>query len=180
MLLYIGAAGPIAGFIVSLAASIIGIYLSDIKPIPVLEEGALIVFGDSLLFKALSLLIHGQMSAGFDIFLSPYGFAGWIGFLITSLNLMPLGQLDGGHILHALIGRRQLYAGWIMFFALVVLSIFWPGWGVWIFMALAVVMIGHSHVDDPSIALSKGEKIMGWCSIAILLLTFIPIPVEIL
>lgn len=179
-LLYVGAAGPLAGFVVSLAAVIAGIYFSEVRPLPVIPPGAYtLIFGDSLLFRLFTLLVHGPVPPGHDIFLSPIAWAGWIGFLVTSLNLMPLGQLDGGHILHALIGRRQLYFGWFAFFALIVLSVFWIGWGVWILMVLFFLRVGHPVLDDTT-PLGPREKTVGWFCMIILLLTFVPAPVDIL
>lgn len=178
-LLYIGAMGPLVGFILSLGAVIAGLYVSTIAPLPEAGKGEVMIFGDSLLFKALSRLIHGDIPAGYDIYLSPYAWAGWIGFLVTSLNLMPLGQLDGSHILYALIGRGQLYFGWAVFAGLVALAFVWPGWIVWVLMALFFLMIGHPPLPE-STPLNGTERLIGWCCVAIFFLTFIPVPVDIL
>ncbi len=178
-LLYIGAMGPLVGFVLSLIASAAGIYLSEVKPLPAGGNSEIPIFGDSLLYRVLTLIFHGAIPAGHDIYLSPYAWAGWIGFLVTSLNLMPMGQLDGSHILYALIGRWQLYFGWATFLGLSALSFLWPGWTVWIAMALLFLMIGHPPVPE-SAPLAPGEKALGWCCVAIFILTFIPIPVEFL
>jgi hypothetical protein len=87
-----------------------------------------------------------------------------------------MGQLDGSHILYALIGRKQLYFGWTAFAALIVLSFVWPGWMVWVILVLLFLMIGHPPVEDPT-PLSAGEKIIGWSCVVIFILTFIPVPV---
>jgi membrane-associated protease RseP (regulator of RpoE activity) len=176
-LLYIGASGPIVGFILSLIASLIGIYLSDVKPLPVSTDGMTPIFGDSLLFSYMVKLIHGNIPIGRDIYLSPYAWAGWIGFLVTSLNLMPIGQLDGSHIMFALIGRRQLFFGWAALLGLVVLSFYWPGWILWVLITLIFLMVGHPYIDD-STNLSRREKIIGWSCVVIFLITFIPLPVQ--
>jgi len=177
-LLYIGAMGPLPGFIVSLVAVIVGIYFSEIKPLPPAGgEIPIPIFGDSILFALIVKIIHGTLPQGQDIFLSPYAWAGWIGFLITSLNLMPLGQLDGGHILYSLTGRKQLYFGWTAFTGLVVLSFFWYGWILWIIMALSFLMIAHPPIEK-TCELSIAEKIMGWGCMVIFLITFIPVPVK--
>lgn len=178
-LLYIGALGPIVGFILSIAATVIGIYLSDIKPLPAVGNGLIPIFGDSILFSFITRMIHGEIPAGYDIYLSSYAWAGWIGFLVTSLNLMPMGQLDGSHILYALIGRKQLFFGWITFFGLIILSFIWPGWILWIIISLFFLMIGHPPIED-DMSLSLGEKIIGWGCIAILITTFIPVPVKLI
>ncbi|TAL32745.1 MAG: site-2 protease family protein [Spirochaetes bacterium] len=176
-LLYIGAMGPVVGFVLSLAASAYGISVSPIVPLPSGGEGEVLIFGDSLLVRGLTLAIHGHIPAGYDILLSPVAFAGWIGFLITSLNLMPMGQLDGSHILYALIGRAQLYFGWAVFLALAGLSFIWPGWIVWVLMALFFLMVGHPPVPGGR-ELSAGEKLLGWCCVGIFILTFIPVPID--
>jgi membrane-associated protease RseP (regulator of RpoE activity) len=179
-LFYIGVMGPIPGFVVSLAASVIGIYLSQVQPLPELTGMGLVpIFGDSLLYGTIVYIFHGAIPAGQDIFLHPLAWAGWIGFLVTSLNLIPIGQLDGGHILYSLIGRKQVYAGWAAFAALVVLSFFWPGWIVWIILSLLILMIAHPPVPLYT-PLTTVEKITGWACMVILALTFIPVPVDFL
>lgn len=178
-LLYIGALGPAVGFVLSLSAAVIGIYLSEIKALPANTGGLVPIFGDSILFSVLTKAIHGSIPPGQDIYLSPYAWAGWIGFLVTSLNLMPVGQLDGSHIVYALLGRKQVFFGWAAFAGLAVLSFFWPGWIVWIVMSLAFLMIGHPPIEgDEEIKLSAGERILGWSCMAVFFLTFIPVPFE--
>ncbi len=179
-LLYIGAMGPLAGFVPSLAAAIYGIGLSTVTTLP--PPGGdmpVLVFGDSLLFKFIVTAIHGPLPPGHDVFLSPYAWAGWIGFLITGLNLMPIGQLDGGHVLYALLGRAQRFPGWLALAALVGLSLVWYGWLVWVALTLLVLMVAHPYItrgDD----LAPGERAMGWLCMVIFVLTFVPVPVRIL
>ncbi len=176
-LLWIGASGPLAGFIVSLAAVVVGMFLSEARPVPVLPpDSFLLHFGDSLLFRVIALLVIGPIAPGHDVFLSPVAWAGWIGFLVTSLNLMPIGQLDGGHIMHALLGRRQLIAGWAGFIILLFFCFFWVYWIVWIFLVLLFLRVGHPAIDDAT-PLGRGERASGWLCMAILILTFIPVPV---
>ncbi len=176
-LFYIGVMGPIPGFIVSLAAVITGVMLSEVLPLPP-AEGITPIFGNSLLFGFIVEQIHGTIPAGFDIALHPFAWAGWIGFLVTSLNLIPIGQLDGGHILYSLIGRKQVYFGWAALAAMVVLTFIWPGWGVWIFLTLFVLMVAHPRIPERE-ELSFKEKVTGWLCMVILVITFIPVPVEI-
>ncbi len=177
-LLYVGMSGPIAGFLVSLAAVTIGLHFSTIQPLPIPSPGSFALhFGDSLLFRALSFAIHGAIPPGHDVFLDPIAWAGWIGFLVTSLNLMPIGQLDGGHIVHALAGKTQRYFGWFAFFLLAALCIIWYYWIVWIFLILFFVRIGHPIIADNT-PLSRIERATGWATMLILIVTFIPIPVE--
>lgn len=177
-LFYIGAMGPLPGFIISLVAVIYGIGQSSIQPLPpVTGDGMVLIFGDSLLFSLIVKVIHGTIPPGYYIFLSPYAWAGWIGFLITGLNLMPLGQLDGAHILYALIGKKQKIAGWAALAALIGLSFVWYGWLVWIVLTLAMLMVAHPFVPEKH-ELTLSEKALGWFCMAILVMTFIPVPVE--
>jgi membrane-associated protease RseP (regulator of RpoE activity) len=90
---------------------------------------------------------------------------------------MPIGQLDGSRVVYALLGRRQLFAGWAAFTGLVILSFIWPGWIVWIILSLVLLKIGHPKVEDSN-ELSFGEKMIGYVCIIIFLLTFIPVPVK--
>ncbi|MFC1670911.1 site-2 protease family protein, partial [Spirochaetota bacterium] len=175
-LFYIGTMGPIPGFIISLAAVIIGIYLSEVGPLPK-GDGTIPIFGDSLLFTFFVKVFHGNIPPGHDIFLSPYAWAGWVGFLITSLNLIPIGQLDGGHILYSLIGEKQKYVGWASVLGLVILSFMFQGWILWIVITFALLMVGHPQIEEgPELTIS--EKIIGWSCMLILLLTFVPVPVK--
>ena len=176
-LFYIGVMGPIPGFVASLAAVIIGIMLSEIQPLPP-AEGITPVFGDSILFGFIVHLFHGEIPAGFDIALHPFAWAGWIGFLVTSLNLIPIGQLDGGHILYSLVGRKQVYIGWISLAGLVILTFIWPGWGVWVVLTLFMLMVAHPKIPQTE-ELSLKEKAAGWFCMVIFILTFIPVPVTI-
>jgi membrane-associated protease RseP (regulator of RpoE activity) len=179
-LFYIGATGPLLGFIVSLAAVIVGIYFSEIKSLPAaVGDLGMPVFGDSILFALIVKVIHGTIPPGHDIYLSPYAWAGWIGFLITSINLMPIGQLDGSHILYALIGRKQVHIGWLCLGALVVLSFIWQGWIVWIVFTLMLLMVAHPEVPEGE-PLTAAEQAVGWLCMVILVITFVPVPVDFL
>ncbi len=105
-LLDIGAAGPLAGLLVALPICYVGLVLSEVQPLADLPAGA-IMEGNSLLYLALKWLAHPELGPTQDVFLHPLAWAGWIGLLVTSLNLLPAGQLDGGHILYALVGQRR-------------------------------------------------------------------------
>jgi membrane-associated protease RseP (regulator of RpoE activity) len=138
----VGAAGPIAGFVVALAASVVGLSLSTVVPLPAGGEGSLSL-GDSLLFKLLSYLIIGPIPPNHDVMLNPIAFAGWIGLFVTGLNLMPFGQLDGGHVLFALSPRFHDLLRRIRFPLLLLLGLtLWSGWYVW---AVLLVFIGGPH-----------------------------------
>lgn len=104
-LLDVGAAGPLAGFAIALPVLIYGLMHSPIRPLP--TEGNYIMEGRSLLYLALLHITHGSIGEGRDVFLNPTAFAGWAGMLVTMINLLPIGQLDGGHVAYALFGKRQ-------------------------------------------------------------------------
>jgi membrane-associated protease RseP (regulator of RpoE activity) len=176
-LLYVGAMGPISGFIVCIAAAVYGISVSIVDFIPIVTAGEFPIFGDSLLFAMLIKIIHGTIPAGKDLYLSPFAWASWIGFLITGLNLMPIGQLDGGHVLYSMFGNRQKFAGWVMVLFLVIFSFFWQGWIVWLIITFAFLMIAHPPVPDIG-NLTRFDYFIGILCILIFFLTFIPKPID--
>ncbi len=103
-LLDIGAAGPLAGMLVAVPIILYGLSLSEVQP---QTDGHYVQEGQSLLYLALKYVVHGHIPAGHDVFLHPTAFAGWTGFLVTFINLIPFGQLDGGHVAYALLGPRH-------------------------------------------------------------------------
>lgn len=176
-LLDIGAIGPLAGFITSIVATVIGLNFSTIIAIP--EEKEVLGLGSSLIFSILSYLVIGPVPEGQDILLHPIAFAGWIGFFITSLNLLPIGQLDGGHIVYAVFGRWHRLISITMIVCLTVFGIFtWQGWLLW---AMLVTLLGIKHppLMDGQMRLDRRRKIIGWLSLAVFVLTFIPLPIAI-
>jgi len=177
-LLDIGAAGPIAGFLISVIVSIIGLSLSRIVTLAEAEGG--IRLGDSLIFTFLSGIILDYHPAYQDVSLHPVAFAGWIGFFVTSINLIPVGQLDGGHIAYALFGERHIYLSNILIPVLLLFGlILWEGWALW---ALLLIVLGRKHppILNQDIPLDSKRRFLGWLSFVILILTFIPVPFKIL
>ncbi len=177
-LMDIGAAGPIAGFVVALVATIIGLFFSKIVPVQKVE--GMITLGDSLLFKGLSRMILGGVPEGHDVILHPVAFAGWIGFFVTALNLIPIGQLDGGHIVYALIGERHAKLSKVLIGVMLILGLLlWEGWLVW---AALLIILGSKHppIIYAEIPLDEKRRRIGWCAVAIFVLTFIPVPITII
>jgi membrane-associated protease RseP (regulator of RpoE activity) len=175
-LIDIGASGPICGFIVAVIASVIGLSLSEIKPTG--EIQGLFSFGSSILFTILSKIALNVDPEKYDVILHPVAFAGWIGLLVTSLNLLPIGQLDGGHIIYALFGDRHEMISKSTIPVLIVLGIFfWHGWLIW---AVLMIILGYRHppVSYPYIQLDRKRKLVGWISLFIFLLTFTPTPIQ--
>ncbi len=176
-LLDIGAAGPIAGFIVALFA--VGWGLSSSSIIEIQDTGALLHLGDPLAFSFLAYLLGKNPPAGYDVVLNSVAFAGWIGFFITSLNLLPIGQLDGGHIAYALFGRKQRFISIGMVLILIFLgTLGWSGWYVWAVLT-AVLGVRHPPIIDENIPLDFKHRLVGWGSIALFIVTFMPIPFKI-
>jgi membrane-associated protease RseP (regulator of RpoE activity) len=184
MLLDIGAAGPITGFLVSIPITFFGLLHSHLEPIDAAMREGNIHLGNSLIFEALSRLALGTLPDGYDVVLHPVAFAGWVGLFVTSLNLLPIGQLDGGHILYSLFGRRQEKISTFIFALLIVLGVVvfletsWPGWFLWVFFILFLAKIPHPPVVDESVPLGGRRYFVGISTLVIFLLTFIPDPVR--
>lgn len=173
-LIDIGASGPIAGFVVSVIACIVGISMSEVVSLPH-TEGAL-TLGDSILF---SFLIKGMLGVTLDnqsILLHPIAFAGWIGLFVTSLNLIPIGQLDGGHVTFAISSENHRYLSIVLIIILAILGIFyWPGWAMWAILMLAFG-IKHPPVLYWEAPLDPRRKFIGILTFIIFIITFIPMP----
>ncbi|MBT4127828.1 MAG: site-2 protease family protein [Nitrospina sp.] len=177
VLMEIGAAGPIAGFIVAVPTLIIGLFLSETVA-PTGQSG--FSFGSSIIMIILSKTILGvtPLSVDFNIQLHPVALAGWVGLFVTAINLFPIGQLDGGHILYALIGEKSKIWAKCFFAFLLFLVYFWPNWGVWAILLLVITRFKSAPLEDEEVLLQKNHKIAGYASIVILLLTFVPVPIE--
>lgn len=175
-LLDVGAAGPIAGFLATLPFLVVGIALSE--PVAKLPDTGYILFGDPLLFQALGQLLHPQMAAGGDLLIHPTGFAAWVGLLVTALNLLPFGQLDGGHITYALFGIWHRRLAWPLLLVLVGLGFVWMGWWIWAVIALAMG-VRHPRVLDEDHPLDPKRTTVGWVCLAVFVLCFTPQPITI-
>lgn len=173
-LIDIGATGPLVGFFLSFIACVIGLKMSRI--IQISKEDDMFMLGDSVLFSLLVRLIIGDVPPGQDVLLHPVAFAGWIGLFVTSMNLLPVGQLDGGHIAYALFGRKHYYISRAFLFSIAILGIFyWYGWLVW---SVLLLFLG---LDHPPILLWESRlnltrRFVGAISFLIFFLTFIPAP----
>jgi len=177
-LIDIGASGPIAGFIISVIATIIGLNMSEIVS-SAQAKGALNL-GDSLLFSLLSRIVLGVTPSDSDILLNPVAFAGWIGLFVTSINLIPVGQLDGGHIAYALFGEKHNRLSFILIFVMGLFGLFlWEGWFVWAVLLL-ILGLRHPPVIYWEVPLDPKRKFIGWLALVIFILTFIPTPFQLL
>lgn len=172
----VGAAGPLAGFVLAVPAVIIGLALS--KTVPSLPRAESIVFGEPLLIRLAGLVFFKNAGPGMDVILHPIAFAGWVGLLVTSLNLLPLGQLDGGHIAYAVFGSRTRMATKIVLALLALAGIFfWTGWLIW-FLLLMVLGLRHPRVYDEDEPLGRKRTILAVLIAFVFVLTFIPAPIQ--
>src|SRR6202041_3016971 len=181
----IGAAGPWAGVMLAIPAVIIGLHLSDVTPLD--KSGGGLELGNSLLFLGLSHLMLGVDPSTVNVNLSPIAFAGWLGLFVTSLNLLPMGQLDGGHVIYALFPRRHRTIS-VLFFITCLLMIlvplalgisFWGGWLLWAVVALALGL-GHPSTVDRDTPLNPRRALAAWATVALFIVTFSPVPLSFL
>lgn len=204
-LMDIGVAGPLTGMVVSVVVMVIGLSLSKLDTLPqVVQQGqAFQIEGNSLLYLFLKYLRFGQLLpapasyggvspilywiryfftamptplGGVDVMIHPVAWAGWAGFLVTSLNLLPAGQLDGGHIFHLLFGTkttRRMFP--VVLVALAALGFVWNGWWLWAFL---VFLFGRSYAEplDQITPLDGKRKALGVLALIVFILTFTPVP----
>ncbi|MBN1940485.1 MAG: site-2 protease family protein [Candidatus Aminicenantes bacterium] len=172
----IGAAGPLAGFALAVPALLVGLALS--RTVPAVPQEGSIVFGEPLLVRLGVMLFLKDAGPGMDIIVHPIAFAGWVGMLVTSLNLIPLGQLDGGHIAYAVFGARSRSATKIVMGLLALAGIFfWAGWMIW-FLILLMMGLRHPRVYDESDPLDRKRTIVAVLIAVIFILSFIPAPIQ--
>jgi membrane-associated protease RseP (regulator of RpoE activity) len=173
----VGAAGPWAGFLVAIPAVFYGLSLSEVRALEASTGG--LVLGDSLVFGWLTRLALGVSPADVTILLHPIALAGWFGLFVTFLNLLPIGQLDGGHVVYALIGRRHR---WVARCSLVVIiGLAFLGWQGWVMWAVLVTVLGLDHpptIDDTP--LDPRRRIAAWLTIVLFAITFMPVPLLVL
>lgn len=172
-LVKVGVSGPLVGFLVALPVTFIGLGMS--RTVSMGEAQGGIQLGSSFIFWLLSFARFGNLPEGVDVMLHPMAFAGWLGFFVTALNLLPVGQLDGGHIAYAVFGRWRRVANWVIIGALLLMGFFWLGWPFW---AVMISIFGMRHpppLDDIS-PLNRAEKLLAVVALVLLVLTFMPAP----
>ncbi len=177
-LLAIAAAGPLAGLVLAIPILILGLSMSPVQLIPSNEP--VMMEGNSLLYALLKILVFGRFlpSGGLDVFLHPVAFAGWAGLLVTGLNLIPAGQLDGGHVVYALLGQRSRLLTRLIIFALILLGLIWSGW---IFWAILVYVFGQRHAEplDDLTRLDAPCQALAILLVIVFILVFTPIPLTV-
>lgn len=177
-LLDIGAAGPLAGLVFALPILIIGLATSDVGPLP---ASGYYLEGNSILYSLLKRVILGQFlpAGGLDVSLNQLAWAGWVGLLVTGLNLIPLGQLDGGHMAYVLLGQRARRFFWPAMLAMGALAVITGAatWAVWLIL---LFLLGRTYavpLDDVT-DLDPGRRAIAVAGLVIFVLVFVPIPLK--
>ncbi len=205
VLLDIGIAGPLAGLVVAIPILLYGLSLSHLDPIDIPPGMGIQLEGNSLLYLAAKYIVFGQLLPapesyngvapalywlryfftgqplpinGVDVMIHPVAFAGWAGLLVTALNLIPAGQLDGGHVLYGLFGARARRLVPVILVALLLLGLVWAGWWLW---AALIFVLGRAHAEplDQITQLDPPRKLIGVLALIIFVLVFTPVPLTI-
>jgi membrane-associated protease RseP (regulator of RpoE activity) len=170
-----GVTGPLISLILSIPAIVIGLRLSSAVPASHIKEGVLRL-ADPLLFSFIQRLVLGQISENYEIVLHPIGFAGWVGLFVTSLNLLPIGQLDGGHIAYGLFGKKSRIIFLIAIAVMAFITVFYnPGWFL---LLILIILFGFRHpppMDDQTPLDWKRKLLAGFIFFAFFL-SFTPAP----
>jgi membrane-associated protease RseP (regulator of RpoE activity) len=174
----IGIAGPIAGFLIAVPALFIGVALSHVIRVPASFVGD--ELGEPLLFKFAAWILWGGTPDGYTLNLHPMGFAAWFGLLATALNLFPIGQLDGGHISYAVLGRRSVYVTLVTVCVVAGLTLVASTWIFFTVLIVAMLLLvgpRHPRVWDEDVPLDRTRLFLALCAVAIFILCFTPAPI---
>jgi membrane-associated protease RseP (regulator of RpoE activity) len=175
----VGIAGPIAGFLVALPILFFGVAYSP--RVPILPGSTW--FGEPLLMKLAIWLVHGPLPAGQTIATHPMLFAAWFGLIATSLNLFPIGQLDGGHISYAVLGRVSTYVTLASVAILVVLTFVSYSWLLWAVLTVVMLIVfgpAHPRTLDEDVPLDPTRMWLAVFALAMFILSFTPVPIDII
>ncbi len=173
----IGITGPLAGLVPTFIFLIIGLQHSKFA----FPSSGEFVFGASPLLTFLTNCIRGPAPRGMGVDLDPMAFAGWVGLFITSLNLIPIGQLDGGHVLYALLRRKaHKVAKFLLFAALFLVILNWQQLHIWTPMLILLFLMGpiHPPTADDDEPLGIVRIILGWLTLAFIVVSFTPMPIS--
>lgn len=169
----IGVAGPLAGMFFTILALIVGLHLPTQ---PASAEG--ISLGMSLLFRGLAHVINPVLLTDANVAIHPVAFAGWVGLFVTSLNLLPVGQLDGGHVIYAMWPRKSHIIYRIFIFLFAVNAAFYPPWVVFLILLL-FYGLKHPPPAETQTPLNWQRRLIGWLTFTIFVLAFMPFPFDI-
>jgi membrane-associated protease RseP (regulator of RpoE activity) len=156
-------------------------YLSRIEELPRDFQGSLFWLGEPILFKAAAWLTFGTVPQGFTVTMHPVAFAAWFGLLATSLNLFPIGQLDGGHISYAVLGRKSTIVTLVMVGCLIGLTFWSLSWAVWAGLTILMLLAfgpRHPRTPDEDVPLDPARKWLAVFAVVMFVLCFTPAPIE--
>ena len=172
----ISAAGPLAGVVLAIPVSFVGLMLSTHQAIP---DGTLLIdLGDPLLFQLFTRILSGAPPEGTVLMLHDVAFAGWVGLFVTGLNLLPMSQLDGGHISYAVFGKRSELVGWAIFCVLLAVCLT-ISYQYAVFLVLMLLMrIRHAPTLDDAVPLGRTRKMVALALVVVFALSFVPIPIH--
>lgn len=171
----IGISGPLAGLVPALVCCVVGLEWSEVITVPPVGFGGQL--GEPLLFKLLIYGLYGPLPNNQTVALHALGLAGWVGILITSLNLIPIGQLDGGHILYALLRKKAHWIASLLLAAAIVAVLATRNYQ-WSLMLLLLVLMGPHHppTANDDMPLGTGRTILGWLTLSFVIIGFTPTP----
>jgi hypothetical protein len=169
----VGVAGPFAGFVTLLPFLIYGIARSQPAPLRLDAGASRLLPGQCLAMEAAIRIFHGRLADGMVLRLHPFALAAWFGLLATAINLLPLGQLDGGHILYAAAGRWQRRLALPLWVALALAGMLWGGWALWCVVIFAMGLY-HPPVVDEATPLDKRRRALAVTALVVLALCFTP------
>ena len=175
----IGVAGPIAGFVVLVPALFYGMTISNVVPAP--TEGGVLFLGEPLLFRFAAHMVFGSVPDGFTLNMHPMVFAAWFGMLATALNLLPFGQLDGGHITYATLGRWSTPISIVTVAAAIGMTFISPSWLVMTITLLVMLFLlgpRHPRVIYEYESLGPGRNLIAVFALIMFILCFTPVPIE--
>jgi membrane-associated protease RseP (regulator of RpoE activity) len=176
----VGAAGPWAGMVIAVPATILGLSWSEVEPLA-FESGGALSLGNSILFSSLTQVILGVHPDEATILLHPVALAGWFGMFITFLNLLPIGQLDGGHVVYALLGRGHRTVARSFLLLVVAMGFLgWEGWFVGAAMLAFVLRVDHPDTPDADTPLDPKRRLGAGLTMAMFVLTFMPVPISVI
>jgi membrane-associated protease RseP (regulator of RpoE activity) len=179
----VGVSGPLAGVAALVPFLVYGLARSEAVPIttvaPSQATAFLLVPGRCLAIRLLLPWLRGPVPSGAVLDLHPWALAAWVGLLATALNLLPLGQLDGGHVLYAAVGRLQRWLALPLLALLVLAGFFWGGWWIWCVLILVMGPF-HPRVVDESQPLDPRRRVLAVLALILFVLCFMPTPIAIL
>ena len=170
-----GIAGPLTSFFLSVPAAVIGLKLSKLIPASQIK-GEMIRLADPLLFSLVQYLFMRDVPGNHEVVLHPIAYAGWVGLFVTALNLLPIGQLDGGHVAYALFGKHSRKISVIVVAVVAFIFIFYSV--AWFLILILMILFGFKHptpLDDHT-PLGPRRKLIGGMALLILLLSFTVAP----